>query len=340
MKLHIWISLYSFLAYEIHHVSSITYSCNRAAECGCSKNNAVLTKIVGGESAVESSWAWAASLQKLTAGHFCGGTIISASHILTAAHCVEDTSDIVRNVKVFVGIDKLSNIQVPTAQQRSIVRVFSHPQYNPQTHANDIAILQLDKPLSISSANGTPRVCLPYVAPTSMTGDYPFLPSTLVAIGWGVLTSGSSSIYFNQHLQQVTLATIGSDHRMCRSVIQNRRLQFCAGVVGGGKDTCQGDSGGPLMHFDDKERRWVLVGVTSYGIRCADPNYAGVYTRVSVYRDWIRSIVGSGCAEIPINGTGRVTTNSAQNVLMPYYSLTVSLFSFMCAIFFNNINKC
>ena len=86
------------------------------------------------------------------------------------------------------------------------------------------------------------------------------------------------------------------------------------------------------MHFDDKERRWVLVGVTSYGIRCAEPNYAGVYTRVSVYRDWIRSIVA--------NGTGRVTTNSAQNVVMPYYSLTVSLFSFMCAIFYNNINKC
>ena len=94
------------------------------------------------------------------------------------------------------------------------------------------------------------------------------------------------------------------------------------------------------MHFDDKERRWVLVGVTSYGIRCAEPNYAGVYTRVSVYRDWIRSIVASGCAEIKINGTGRVTTNSAQNVVMPYYSLTVSLFSFMCAIFYNNINKC
>ena len=235
MKLNIWVWIYFLLAYEIHHVSSITYSCNRAAECGCSKNNAVLTKIVGGESAIESSWAWAASLQKLTAGHFCGGTIVSASHILTAAHCVTDALDIVRNVKVVVGIDKLSNLQVPTAQQRSIVRVFSHPQYDSRTHANDIAILQLDKPLSVSSANGTPRVCLPYVTPTSMNGDYPFHSSTLIAIGWGVLRSGSLSIYPNQHLQQVTLATIGSDHHMCRSVIQNRRLQFCAGVLGGGK---------------------------------------------------------------------------------------------------------
>ncbi|XP_057375239.1 trypsin Blo t 3-like [Daphnia carinata] len=41
------------------------------------------------------------------------------------------------------------------------------------------------------------------------------------------------------------------------------------------------DSGGPLL-VDG-----VLAGITSYGRGCADPNYAGVYTRVSNYVGWI-----------------------------------------------------
>ena len=50
-------------------------------------------------------------------------------------------------------------------------------------------------------------------------------------------------------------------------------------------DTCQGDSGGPLMLFDNN--RWHLVGITSFGIGCGTPGYAGVYTRVSEYEDVI-----------------------------------------------------
>lgn len=58
------------------------------------------------------------------------------------------------------------------------------------------------------------------------------------------------------------------------------------------KDTCQGDSGGPLMHYSEEDKAWVLAGITSYGIGCGLPNHFGVYTRVSRYIKWIRSIVG------------------------------------------------
>jgi secreted trypsin-like serine protease len=65
-------------------------------------------------------------------------------------------------------------------------------------------------------------------------------------------------------------------------------------------DTCQGDSGGPLMYYSENEHLWVLAGITSYGRQCALPDHAGVYTRVSSYISWIRSIVGSdGMVTIP-----------------------------------------
>lgn len=57
-------------------------------------------------------------------------------------------------------------------------------------------------------------------------------------------------------------------------------------------DACQGDSGGPLMMFT-LSNQWVLVGLVSSGIGCARPDYMGVYTRVAVFIDWLRTHTNS-----------------------------------------------
>lgn len=63
---------------------------------------------------------------------------------------------------------------------------------------------------------------------------------------------------------------------------------ICAGRMhSGGIDSCQGDSGGPMV--DKKSRQ--LIGIVSSGYRCAYPKFPGVYTKVSVLRDWIMKIV-------------------------------------------------
>ena len=50
-------------------------------------------------------------------------------------------------------------------------------------------------------------------------------------------------------------------------------------------DTCQGDSGGPLLAFQNN--RWVIAGLTSFGVGCARPNTPGAYTRVSRFISFI-----------------------------------------------------
>ncbi|XP_053685995.1 trypsin 5G1-like [Sabethes cyaneus] len=81
---------------------------------------------------------------------------------------------------------------------------------------------------------------------------------------------------------------------------------ICAGYDKGGKDACQGDSGGPLV--EDRK----LVGVVSWGMGCALPGFAGVYSRVSSVREWIRETSGhSLCSAIY-----RATMNSITHILI------------------------
>ncbi len=40
-------------------------------------------------------------------------------------------------------------------------------------------------------------------------------------------------------------------------------------------------------------KQWVLVGLTSFGYGCAQPGYSGVYTRITIYLDWINLIINN-----------------------------------------------
>jgi secreted trypsin-like serine protease len=52
-------------------------------------------------------------------------------------------------------------------------------------------------------------------------------------------------------------------------------------------------SGGPLMICDHFNRTWHIAGITSYGYGCGRVEYPGVYTRVSVFMDWIEKHTNS-----------------------------------------------
>jgi hypothetical protein len=81
----------------------------------------------------------------------------------------------------------------------------------------------------------------------------------------------------------------------CQSLYQRhsykiRSEQICAADQSiKGRDSCQGDSGGPMVAFDRNNRPYV-VGLTSWGIGCAQAGNPGVYTRVSSFHDWLLSL--------------------------------------------------
>ncbi|CAF0863890.1 unnamed protein product [Rotaria sordida] len=290
---------FSLLAF-IQPSAQITYLCNSTAACGCSTNPALVTKIVGGETASINTWGWIVSLS-INQAWMCGGTILSSSWILTAAHCVED----VQNPSLVL-ISAATNQLFGWEQSRSASTVIIHPQYNGSMFENDIALIKVSPPFNMTDLSIS-KICLPI----STTEDYPPISSTLVAIGWGDLTEHG---IISETLQQVTLQRIRYENFACYRLVRNATMQFCASDPNGGKDTCSGDSGGPLMMFTSSQQ-WAIVGITSYGYGCAHANFAGVYTRVVYYLDWIRSMTGTDAITVDVVTNITMTATLITNTL-------------------------
>ena len=85
---------------------------------------------------------------------FCGGSIISDRHILTAAHCTARSS--ISTLRVLLGEHDTTD-SVPDI--RTISAITDHPNYDSNKTVNNLSILTLNSPITFSS-NMSP-VCLP-----------------------------------------------------------------------------------------------------------------------------------------------------------------------------------
>jgi trypsin len=138
---------------------------------------------------------------------------------------------------------------------------------------------------SVSFQVSVPFTYGPGVQPISLTNTEPPAGALSVVSGWGTLSSGGS---FPSQLQAVDVyitsrAACNSAYAAYGGITEN---MICAGVTGGGKDACQGDSGGPLVVGTQ------LVGIVSWGIGCALPNYPGVYSNVATIKGFITEQTG------------------------------------------------
>ncbi|XP_046290101.1 cationic trypsin-3-like [Marmota monax] len=223
-------------------------------------------KIVGGYTCAKNSLPYQVSLN--VGYHLCGGSLISDQWVLTAAHCYKS------RLQVRLGehdIDVLEGDE----QFIQAAKIIRHPNFNKDTLNNDIMLIKLTSPATISARVST--VSLPTSCPSTGT-------QCLVS-GWGnTLSFGGKYPSLLQCLDAPVLSDTACHNSYPGKVTNN---MFCLGFLEGGKDSCQGDSGGPVVCNGE------LQGIVSWGLGCALKGKPGVYTKVCNYLDWIQETIAA-----------------------------------------------
>ncbi|XP_065090119.1 trypsin alpha-3-like [Ochlerotatus camptorhynchus] len=225
-------------------------------------------KIVGGHPIGIEQVPYQVSVQIKTRSsqrHICGGAIISADKVLTAAHCISD--------KGKYAVRAGSSNHNDGGQLVNVADYHIHPEFSNYHLTNDIGMLRLE--ISLYFSRTVSLISLAY-------SEQFYSPQYEAFIsGWGSILYESS---LSDRLQGVSVPLVS--HELCSELYTDfnniTETMFCAGLVKkGGKDSCQGDSGGPVA------LNGYLIGIVSWGYGCAAPKYPGVYSNVFAFRNWI-----------------------------------------------------
>ncbi|XP_068779465.1 kallikrein-14-like [Struthio camelus] len=156
-------------------------------------------------------------------------------------------------------------------QQKRVLKSVPHPNYNPTTKDNDIMLLKLVTPITVTTR----------VQPIPVASCPPQPGTSCVTSGWGA--TSSPQVSYPDVLQCVTVTIFSTD--TCQQLYPGYITEnmLCAGSLSGGRDSCQGDSGGPLVC------NGTLQGIVSWGMeKCGQPRRPGVYTKICRFAQWIQ----------------------------------------------------
>lgn len=245
-------------------------------------------RIINGMNATEGEFSYYAQLtvilseQPLADGGilvrtgYCGGSVIDNQHILTAAHCSKGDH---KKVEVTLGIYDIAD---KNSQQKHSIKSFeTHDEFNATTLDNDIAIITLADPITLT----------PDIQPIKLGCNYTQRDKRVEVAGRGITSDDAKGI--PAQLEYANMTTISNDE-CARFYVDIIPSKICAWDGKVKEGTCRGDSGSALIETVNGSQ--IQIAVVSGG----DPKSCEIgspvsFTRVSSYIDWIEKRAPIAC---------------------------------------------
>ncbi|XP_045782494.1 chymotrypsin-C-like [Maniola jurtina] len=257
--------------------------------------------IVDGSDTKPGDWPWHVAIYRLdratrTNKYTCGGTLISNSFVLTAAHCATYRGAKLQREVLSVMLGKYTLVgDDEESVEKEVLEIIVHKDYSYQPLRHDIALLKLS----------TEVVFNDFIRPACLlrAEDRKKLntePKHGTIVGWGLDKNDSMS----RSLKRATMpivseATCLKSNPFFYSQGLNDVYTFCAGN-GDGTSACNGDSGGAFQVFiaededmgSDTLGTWHVKGIISNTVarfesNICDPESYVIFTNVESYVDWI-----------------------------------------------------
>nr|AQM58428.1 venom s1 protease with cub domain 13 [Pristhesancus plagipennis] len=252
---------------------------NTTCECGWA--NKRTARILNGLDVEPHEFPWMAGLlPSADSIHtFCGGTIVTKRHVISAAHCTTK----ITATHVVVGMDHLSKRD--GGHVIAVENTINHGYYPSYATSKDISILILAEEIKFSRNVGP--ACLP-------THDPNLINQPVLAIGWGSMTSAEFNAGRDSlQLKKAYLRAISMES--CNPVWDGRwpsnpPTHVCTWHRN--RDVCFGDSGGPVVWLDPETNRYTLIGIPSVCDGCILEKPA-LHTALHYYYPWVVDTIKS-----------------------------------------------
>lgn len=223
----------------------------------------VESRIVGGSTAPAGRYPYYTFVEIRLASdetQFCSGFLVWQDIVITAANCIVDIDPTtILGVDVYVGLE--AQDQRNAAEFRQVQIGIPHPLYNSNTFVNDIMALQLTSPvLNIQPVN------------LNFNPAEPIDFQRVDVFGFG--STDAAGTIFPNNLQTVDVNVIPFEQCNDANSFDGNvvdAIMICAGAItGGGRDACIGDAGSPLIIPGSDFGTDQVVGLSSFGIGCAE----------------------------------------------------------------------
>ncbi|XP_071443129.1 uncharacterized protein [Hetaerina americana] len=257
--------------------------------------------ITYGQRTARGQWPWHAAIYQSKGtdlSYICGGSLIGKRAILTAAHCVSrryiDRPVDPESLVVYLGKYHLKLWSEGGVQDKQVLEVHVHPEYNSTDFQADIAILILSSPVEFTI----------YVKPICLWDRHrPSLSEVEghegVVVGWGYDERGMvTEDLMMAKMPIVSQQTCIWSYPQFFSHFTSNRT-YCAGFRNG-TSVCNGDSGGGMVfpkttgiRAQGQTITWALRGIVSLSAsqankRVCNTDHYVVFTDVVKFYDWMK----------------------------------------------------